>query len=305
MNTGKISAELARDRAPALYVAAKDMQRRSIRGSTRVLQFLRKLGYMDRPINFHLTDTLSILVPVARNEYDQIDLDNYEEDLFTALGAEIRRLPNPVTLIDIGADIGLFSLKMLARSGPQSISLVVAFEPNNEGYPWLKFNLSRLPKEIRVAAHPLAIADFNGRGRLAAPEIRFSPGVEINHTQFFLEPSPDGPIEVTTIDAMQLSDTESVVIKIDVEGGEAAVLRGAAQTISTVPNVVVVIEAHPDVFRRTGIDPVECLRFLSSLRPFQFVVSETGFTLQTDRPVFDQISADQIYNVIARSQNDR
>jgi len=104
---------------------------------------------------------------------------------------------------------------------------------------------------------------------------------------------------------MQLSDTESVVIKIDVEGGEAAVLRGAAHTISAVPNVIVVIEAHPDVVRRTGIDPVECLRFLSSLRPFQFVVSETGSTLQTDRPIFDQISADQVYNVIARSQNDR
>ena len=264
------------------------------------MRFLKRVGYLDRPVDYRLTDAISIRIPIARNGYDRTDLDMYETDLFAALGAEVRQLPGPVTLIDIGADIGLFSLKLLADC--PSVSHVVAFEPNSSGFPWLQFNLSQLPKGIRGQAIPSGIADFQGRGRLAIPEARFSPGVETNHTQFFLEPSPDGPIEVTTIDALKLPVAGSVVIKVDVEGGELAVLRGATQTISATPNSIVVIEAHPAVARRTGIDPVGCLRFLASLRPFRFVASETGSTLQTDKAVFDQISPDQIYNLIARSQ---
>jgi FkbM family methyltransferase len=289
----------AREGDPVLYKFAKDMQRRGVRGSTRILQVLQKLGYLDRPVDYRLTDALSIRVPISRNGYDQTDLDSYEADLFAALGAEVRQLPAPVTLVDIGADIGLFSLKLLAVC--PSVSSVVAFEPNSEGFPWLQFNLSRLPKGIQGQAVPSAVSDFHGRGRLAVPEARFAPGVKSNHTQFFLEPAADGPVEVTTIDALRLPVAGSVVIKVDVEGGELAVLRGAAQTISAAPNAIVVIEAHPAVADRTGVDPVECLRFLESLRLFQFVASETGTELRTDTAVFNQINRDQIYNVIARS----
>jgi FkbM family methyltransferase len=297
MDASKVSA---RDREPVLYRVAKDMERRGIRGSTRILKVLQKVGYLNRPVDFRLTDAISVRVPIARNSYNQISLDAYEEDLFAALGAEIKQLPEPVTLIDVGADIGLFSLKVLAHC--PSVSRIVAFEPNSEGFPWLQCNLSRLPKGVQGEANPLAIADFQGRGRLEIPEAQFRPGMEPNHTQFFLAPSPDGPIEVTMIDALNLSVAGSVVIKIDVEGGELAVLRGAAQTISAIPNVIVVIEAHPTVARRTGIDPVECLRLLASLRPFRFFVSETGMALETDKSVFDQLKPDQMYNVIARSR---
>lgn len=270
-----------------------------MRGSTRLLRLLHQVGYLDRPVDFPLTDAITIRVPIARNPYDKTDVDTYEADFLAALGAEIRQLPEPVTLIDVGADIGLFSLKVLANC--PSVSRVVAVEPNSEGFPWLQLNLSRLPKGIEGRAIPAAIADFHGRGRLAVPDARFTK-YETHHTQFFLEPAPDGPIEVTTIDSLALPDSKSVAIKIDVEGGELAVLRGAALTISRIPNSIVVIEAHPAVVQRTGIDPVECLRFLASLRPFRFTASETGRALDTGKPVFEQLAPDQVYNLIARSQ---
>ena len=262
-------------------------------------KMLRAIGYLNRPVDFPLSDSIKVRVPIARNMYDQTYIDGYEADFFAALGMEIRQLPGPVTLIDVGADIGLFSLKLLTHCS--SISKILAFEPNSEGFPWLKFNLSRLPEGIHGQAFPTAIADFQGQGRLGIPEARFTPDVESNHTQYFLEPFPIGPIAVNTIDALNLPIANSMVLKVDVEGGELPVLRGAARTIASIPNSVVAIEAHPAVARRTGIDPVECLRFLASLRPFRFVASETNFELQTGKAVFDQIKSDQIYNVIARS----
>jgi hypothetical protein len=123
--------------------------------------------------------------------------------------------------------------------------------------------------------------------------------MEVNHTQYFLQPAVDGPITVTTIDSLADKISENLALKLDLEGGELAALRGASRTISEAANVVVAIEAHPDVTARTGIDPVECLRFLASLRPFRFSVSETGFPLDPAIPVFEQIAPDQVYNIIA------
>lgn len=63
-------------------------------------------------------------------------------------------------------------------------------------------------------------------------------------------------------------------MKIDVEGGELAAIRGAMRTISQSRTVIVALEAHPSVVRRTGVDPVHCLRLLSSFRPFHYYCSE-------------------------------
>jgi FkbM family methyltransferase len=250
-------------------------------------------------VDYALSPSVKLRVPISRNQYDQAYLEDYEEDLFQALQTEIQQLPAPVTLFDAGADIGLFSLKLLARC--PSINNIVAFEPNREGASWLKFNLSRLPQGVEGTAHVSAVADFEGRGRLGIPEARFNPGMEINHTQFFLEPWDDGPIPVITIDSLRLPAPRSAVLKVDVEGGELRVLRGAAQSIAAIPNLIVIFEAHPSVAERTGIDPVQCLQYLASLRPFHFTAC-TGVTLQPSRNVFDQVPPNQVYNVIARSQ---
>lgn len=285
---------------PVLYRIAKGMERRRIRGSTRFLSLLEKMGQLRRPVDFRISDSIAIRVPISRNPYDSVDVDGYESDLLAMLAREVKQVPQPLILIDVGGDIGLFSLKTVALC--PTISRVIAFEPNSEGFPWLQFNLRRLPKGVTGEAVHAAVADFHGRGRLAIPERQFSMDCESNHTQYFLEPSADGDIEVTTVDSLKLRADLNVVIKIDVEGGELAALRGAAQTISTAPHVLVIFEAHPAVMRRTGIDPAECLRFLASLRPFSFFAGETSLPLSKDRAVFDQLAPDRIYNVIARSQ---
>jgi len=287
------------DRAPLLFRVAKALERRGIRGSSRILRSLQLGGSLDRPVDFHLGGGINIVVPIARNEYDRFDLDSYETDLLDVLAENVRKLSN-VTLIDVGADIGVFSLKLLARA--PCIHKIVAFEPNSEGFRWLDFNLNRLG--IPARAVPAAVADFHGKGRLAKPESRWRADVAESHTQFFLDPCPEGNIDVTTIDSLAGLPQADLVIKVDVEGGEMAVLRGAAATISRAANVIVVIEAHPAVAARTGIDPVECLRVLASFRPMRFTLGETGASVGTGRGFFEQVAPDRIYNVIAQSTQD-
>jgi hypothetical protein len=60
------------------------------------------------------------------------------------------------------------------------------------------------------------------------------------------------------------------------------------------------MEAHPLVARRTGIDPIEYLRLLSTWRSFIFIAAENGASLDIKFPVFDQLPR-KIHNIIAIS----
>ena len=94
----------------------------------------------------------------------------------------------------------------------------------------------------------------------------------------------------------------SVMLKIDVEGQELAVLRGARRVLEQARDLVVAFEAHPEVARRTGIDPMACLSHLQSIRPFEIRIAERP-DLRPDpqQPLFDQLRPARICNIICCS----
>jgi FkbM family methyltransferase len=212
------------------------------------------------------------------------DLLQYESALIDLFCSRISPMEDAV-LFDCGADIGIFSSAICARSG--AISNVLAFEPNGDAFPWLEKNMAALP--VPAQAVGCAVANFVGTGKLE------SPGYDRYYTARFLVPG-DGPISVTTIDNYRHFG-RSIAIKIDVEGGEIDVLQGAIETIRSARACVIAIEAHPQVASRTGRDPVECLRFIESIRPFQFSVAETGENLSTNRPVLKPGQA-EVHNIV-------
>jgi len=92
-------------------------------------------------------------------------------------------------------------------------------------------------------------------------------------------------------------------VKIDVEGGELLVVEGAAETITTAAAVAIAFEAHPLVARRTGKDPVCVMRRLRELRDDLVFLIDTAPArpIDPDRPVFEQVEPDDVYNVVAVS----
>jgi len=112
-----------------------------------------------------------------------------------------------------------------------------------------------------------------------------------------------GSIHVTTIDSMGVIGGD-IAIKLDLEGGELDALIGARKTIAAARNCVIGLEAHPAVKQRTARDPVECLKFLESIRPFEFVVSETGQHVGSSVPILNSNQTD-IWNVVGRSYADK
>jgi FkbM family methyltransferase len=226
-------------------------------------------------------------VPLYRIPWDFKDLANYEACFVDVFSRSLARLQE-VTLFDCGADIGTFSALLCARS--DRISRIIAFEPNPAACAFLEINLSNVRIPFQVI--PGAVSCFEGRGRLERSQSDPS-----DHARFLVPGS--GPISVTTIDGLGFAGGD-VAIKVDLEGGELDALKGASKTIAAARNCVVGLEANPTVKRRTGCDPVECLEFLKSVRPFQFIVAETGECPDISTPILKEGQAD-IWNVVGWS----
>jgi FkbM family methyltransferase len=271
------------------------MIRHKIRGGGRLLSVLDRFGYFKRKIvKYELKKNYSVFVPIYRPErWDRIDLIGYERALVAALVHAATECTGSVTIVDCGADIGLISVAVSAELN--RVSKIVAFEPSDEAFPVLQKTLAGLPFETK--AIQVGVSDFTGRGELR------SPPYDASHHARYLVQVPQGGFPVTTIDALSLKAV-NLILKIDVEGGEIGVVRGALRSLTEAEKAIVSVEAHPKVFGRTGIDPIMILREIAAIRPFQFTVAETGKSdLDLSRPFFEQQANDgTIYNIVCSSR---
>jgi FkbM family methyltransferase len=142
------------------------------------------------------------------------------------LVAIVRELTRPgSTILDVGANLGNHTVYW-ANAGRQ----VIAFEPNPVTRSALaeSIGLNRLSGLVTV--HPVALGAATGTGRLRAL-------LDGNHGATAVEPAAAGEISIVQLDDLDVPDFS--VIKIDVEGGEEDVLRGARQTIGRLRPLII------------------------------------------------------------------
>jgi len=272
MNTSLIPKTV--DQAPLLFRLARRIKRWGFRGGDRLVEIFGRFGILNVIAQYQLGRGVSFNVPLFRADtcWDQRDIEEYENRLIDGFCLLLEPLSN-VVLFDCGADIGTFSA--LVCSQTSRVSRVIAFEPNPDVEGFIKRNLSQLP--IPARAITKAVGSFEGSGRLEVPVYDNS-----DHARFLVP--GEGPFEVVTVDSIGVRGGD-VAIKIDVEGGELEVLKGATETIVSARKCVITVEANPRVAMRTKRDPVECLRFLRSLRTFNFVIAETQETPLLSSPI--------------------
>jgi FkbM family methyltransferase len=122
---------------------------------------------------------------------------------------------------DVGANHGLYT-HMFAKRG----AVVEAFEPQPECVAVLRAYASRR-RSRNVRVHPVALSATAGIGTLHLPHgSESSPSASLHSTT-----ADDAPLEVALepLDAFAFSDL--TLVKIDVEGAELEVLRGATETL--------------------------------------------------------------------------
>jgi len=146
--------------------------------------------------------------------------------------------------VDVGANIGVYSIVAALRG-----ARVLAFEPNGTAREMLTANLALNQIEDRVRVLSFALADFTG-------EARFTTDLESsNHLD--IEPEAKGEmVEVRELDALIEPGDRVTLIKIDAEGFDEAVLRGARRALE---------RERPVVIAETWAGAESLRRFLSTL----------------------------------------
>jgi FkbM family methyltransferase len=146
--------------------------------------------------------------------------------------------PNMV-IIDCGAHIGLYSLKM-ARSDCRVISI----EPENRNFQYLTLNIRLNKFAEKILPLKLAVSDRNGFTPLMKTEN--STTHSIVHADNYVETETVKTISLDTlIHKLQLDSVD--ILKLDVEGAELLALKGLRNEAMKVKNIV--LEVHTNMVK--------------------------------------------------------
>jgi FkbM family methyltransferase len=149
--------------------------------------------------------------------------------------------------VDVGAHIGYYACLAAKTVGPAGV--VHAVEPWSENAAMIRRN-ALLNDVSNVIVHPLAASD-----RRETREFTIA-GSSDSHS---LYPHPLSPaVGTTTVEAAPIDDLIDApvdVIKIDVEGGEAAAIRGMTRLLAGSPGARVLVEWNPGCLESAGTVP--------------------------------------------------
>ena len=137
------------------------------------------------------------------------------------LGHFVGRLRDGMTVWDIGAHVGLYTLASARAVGPAG--QVHAFEPVPENLRFLKRRLG-LNRLTNVKVWDAAVGDRSG-------SVRMAPGD--SPSEYHVEPTGPAEVPAITLDDWwaRSGSAPPHLVKIDVEGSEVAVLRGGSWTL--------------------------------------------------------------------------
>jgi FkbM family methyltransferase len=137
--------------------------------------------------------------------------------------------------IDIGANIGSYSILAAGASGAQ----VVSIEPIPSTFSRLLDNVKLNRLETKVTCHNIGLSLVSGK-------LRFSSDLDtVNHVLREGEDVESIDVDVSRLDDfLTIDPNQAVIIKIDVEGHELSVLKGAETTLNNANVLAVVMETN-------------------------------------------------------------
>ena len=151
------------------------------------------------------------------------------------------------TVLDVGANVGAYTVLFAQWVG--SRGRVYAFEPASASRAGLVRHVAINGLADRVTVRPEAVAAATGRQRFV--------DVATHGDNRLTTASDAGAVDVPVISIDEFCRVANVrldVIKIDVEGAELDVLRGARETIAQRgPALSLFVELHPSAWPALGI----------------------------------------------------
>lgn len=153
------------------------------------------------------------------------------------------------TFVDVGANIGYFSVLAAHRVGPGG--QVIAIEPEPRNVQLLRANLARYGDGVKTTVTPVAAYSRTTQMSLAMRET--------NRGDHRLSPYADTGFQVRCVRLDEVLPGSVDVIKTDTQGFDHDVIAGLPATIAANPAIVLLIELSLRELEARGIDPDDVL----------------------------------------------
>jgi len=178
--------------------------------------------------------------------YEQMRAGTFEPEETRVILSELEKADR---FVDVGANLGYYTCLALQQGRP-----VVAFEPQPQNLACLYNNLIANGWEDKAEVFPLALSEKPGLLSLfgaSGPSASLLPnwaGYSSRHQQ---------TVPVSTLDAVLAGrfEGERIFIKVDVEGAEHQVLKGAIKTLARTPRPSWLMEVCLQEFHPDGANP--------------------------------------------------
>lgn len=182
---------------------------------------------------------------------------NHLRDLVSKQLEEKKR----VLFLDIGADIGTYSVQ-IGNTFSKKIE-IIGFEPSKSSYNILKENIesNRIDADVRNCA----LYDYSGKGYLNFNEL--VPG----NSNIVSDGNDYETIEIKTLDSVipkgVFEDFDTIIIKMDIEGGEVSCLKGCYNLLNSGKETFLLVEDFVDR---------KIVEYLPEIG-FEFIVKKTPY----------------------------
>ncbi|MCI0647388.1 MAG: FkbM family methyltransferase [Chloroflexi bacterium] len=230
---------------------------------------------------------------VRRNDYFVGNAIANEKSYEPYVTAEVRQLLKPGDVfLDIGANIGYFTLLAAALVGPTG--QVIAFEPNPDNCDLMRQSIQANHFE-NIELYPLAAAEVerifelegsgvNSNGRI----LDFSPQTRPEHPSSRI-------VQAVVLDEV-LKDAPGIdLVKMDIEGAEPRAWQGMQKLVEK-HKPVIITEFSPDFIRRTSNVAAESFLEAIAKHNYQIFILER-FAQKSPRPQ----SIPEIMDAVRRS----
>lgn len=192
------------------------------------------LGSNNKPLFLDIFDRRARKIIKTKGNFNDLSL-NLWNFLLNSQGWDV--------IVDVGSNYG----EMLVWSDLPKDAKIIAVEPNKHVSFFLKKSLAE--SEINCLIFNDAISDFQGPGVFNIDNKWSGTSSLVKYNESFLEKNlgkrySKKQVNVTTLSSLvgKISSDKRLLIKIDVEGGEVGVLKGALSILNSVNNYAIMIE---------------------------------------------------------------
>ncbi|MEO9947644.1 MAG: FkbM family methyltransferase [Roseobacter sp.] len=212
----------------------------------------------------------------------------YFGDLDPKVSAIVDKCVSPGDVcLDIGANLGLVSLRMSDRVGP--LGLVHAFEPQPRMQSYLKRTMDENGiKNIKL--HGIALGEEKGTLPLSIPKSNAGSASFVEDRGSQAE-KIDVPVHRLTEFMKELGVGSVSFIKIDVEGFESLVIKGGMDFLREARPNAIILEEHKTI--QNNILP-ECLQLLIGLGYDLYAMPKVYFRVRLEAKIDSVLCHDYV-----------